>query len=104
MAIEDGETLPKLLIRNAQKYGHRRPAIREKDYGVWQSYSWADYLKQVKEFALGLASLGLERGDKLAIIGDNRPQLYWALVAAQALGAFPCPYTRMPSPRRCNMC
>jgi long-chain acyl-CoA synthetase len=85
------DTLPKLLIYNAQKYGHRHIAISEKDYGIWQSYSWADYLKEVKEFALGLASLGFTRGDKLAIIGDNRPQLYWALVAAQALGGIPVP-------------
>lgn len=90
-AIEVCDTVPKLLIRNAQKYAHRRTAIAEKDYGIWQSYSWADYLKQVKEFALGLASLGFQRGDKLAIIGDNRPQLYWALVAAQALGGIPVP-------------
>lgn len=90
-ATEVHDTLPKLLIRNAQKYGHRRTAISEKDYGIWQSYSWSDYLKQVKEFALGLAGLGFQRGDKLAIIGDNRPQLYWALVAAQVLGGIPVP-------------
>ncbi len=90
-ATEVHDTLPKLLIHNAQKYGHRHTAISEKDYGIWQSYSWVDYLKQVKEFAFGLTSLGFQRGDKLAIIGDNRPQLYWALVAAQALGGIPVP-------------
>ena len=86
-----GDTIPKLLVANAQRYGHRRPAMREKQYGIWQAYSWARYLEQVKDFALGLARLGFQRHDKLAIIGDNRPQLYWALVAAEALGGVPVP-------------
>jgi long-chain acyl-CoA synthetase len=86
-----GDTLPKLLIANAQRYGHRRAAMREKEYGIWQAYSWAQYLEQVKDFALGLTQLGFQRDDKLAIIGDNRPQLYWALVAAEALGGMPVP-------------
>jgi long-chain acyl-CoA synthetase len=86
-----GDTLPKLLLANAQHYGHRKAAMREKEYGIWQAYSWAQYLEQVRDFALGLAHLGFQRGDKLAIIGDNRPQLYWALVAAQALGGMPVP-------------
>jgi long-chain acyl-CoA synthetase len=85
------DTLPKLLLASAQRYGHHKIAIREKAYGIWQTYSWAEYLGQVKEFALGLATLGFQRGDKLAIIGDNRPQLYWALVAAEALGGIPVP-------------
>jgi long-chain acyl-CoA synthetase len=86
-----GDTLPKLLLANAQRYGHRKTAIREKAYGIWQAYGWAHWLEQVKDFALGLAALGFQRGDKLAIIGDNRPQLYWALVAAEALGGVPVP-------------
>jgi len=85
------DTIPKLLVRNAQRFGHRKTAIREKEYGIWQSYSWADYLNQVRDFALGLVSLGFQRGDKLAVIGDNRPQLYWAMVAAQAVGGIPVP-------------
>jgi long-chain acyl-CoA synthetase len=88
---ERHDTLPKLLLANAQRYGQRHAAIREKEYGIWQAYSWAQYLEHVKAFALGLADLGFRRGDKLAIIGDNRPQLYWALVAAQALGGVPVP-------------
>ena len=86
-----GDTIPKLLVANAQRYGHRQAAMREKQYGIWQAYSWAQYLEQVKDFALGLARLGFQRHDKLAIIGDNRPQLYWALVAAEALGGMPVP-------------
>jgi long-chain acyl-CoA synthetase len=86
-----GDTLPKLLMANAQRYGHRKTAIREKEYGIWQAYSWAQYLEQVGDLALGLARLGFQRDDKLAIIGDNRPQLYWALLAAEALGGMPVP-------------
>jgi long-chain acyl-CoA synthetase len=83
-------TFPKLLRENAA----RRPdnvAIREKDLGIWQVYTWRDYHAQTREIALGLAALGCRRGDKVAIIGDNRPQLYWAVAAAQALGAVPVP-------------
>jgi long-chain acyl-CoA synthetase len=85
------DTLPKQLLANAQRYGHRKIAIREKAYGIWQAYSWAQYLEQVRDFALGLAQLGFGREDKLAIIGDNRPPLYWALVASEALGGMPVP-------------
>jgi long-chain acyl-CoA synthetase len=86
-----GDTIPKLLLANAQRYSHRQTAMREKQYGIWQAYSWAQYLAQVQDFALGLAKLGFRRDDKLAIIGDNRPQLYWALVAAEALRGMPVP-------------
>ena len=87
--MEGATTLPQLLLRNAQRFGQRKAAMREKDRGIWQAYSWADSHEQVKAFALGLAALGFHRGDKLAIIGDNRPRLYWALTAAQALGGIP---------------
>jgi len=86
-----GDTLPKLLMANARRYGHRKVAMREKAYGIWQAYSWAEYLAQVRDFALGLAHLGFQRDDKLAVIGDNRPQLYWALVAAEAFGGMSVP-------------
>jgi long-chain acyl-CoA synthetase len=89
--MEEGSTLPRLLLRNAQRFGHRKAAIREKDRGIWQTYTWADTLTQVRDFALGLAALGLGRGDRFAIIGDNRPRLYWALSAAQSLGSIPVP-------------
>ena len=85
------DTFPKILLENLQKYGSNKAAIREKDYGIWQSYTWQDYYEHVKEFALGLASLGFKRGDKLAIIGDNRPQLYFGMAAAQSLGGVPVP-------------
>jgi long-chain acyl-CoA synthetase len=84
-------TFPNLLLQNVEKFGNRKDAIREKDYGVWQSYTFSEYLKQVRAFALGLAALGFKRGDKIAIIGDNRPQLYWSMVASQCLGGIPVP-------------
>ena len=83
-------TLPRLLQRNATEFG-RRTAIREKDRGIWQSYTWADYHAHVRDFALGLAALGFKRGDRLSVIGDNRPRLYWAQVAAQCLGGASVP-------------
>jgi long-chain acyl-CoA synthetase len=84
-------TFPNLLLQNVEKFGDRKDAIREKDYGVWQSYTFGEYLKQVKAFALGLAALGFKRGDKIAVIGDNRPPLYWGMVATQCLGGIPVP-------------
>jgi long-chain acyl-CoA synthetase len=83
-------TLPRLLRRNAEQMA-RRPAIREKNHGIWQTYTWAQYWEEVRDFALGLAAHGFRRGDKLAVIGDNRPSLYWAQVAAQCLGGTAVP-------------
>jgi long-chain acyl-CoA synthetase len=84
------DTFPKLVRDNAERFP-AKVAIREKDYGIWQAYTWRDYYEQARLIALGLASLGFARGDKVAIIGDNRPQLYWAVMAAQALGGVPVP-------------
>jgi long-chain acyl-CoA synthetase len=84
------DTFPKLL----QSHVKLRPdqdAIREKALGIWQSWSWADAAIEIRALACGLASMGLKRGEKLAIIGDNRPHLYWGMTAAQALGAVPVP-------------
>ena len=83
-------TFPKLLIRNARLFADR-PAYRHKNLGVWQVWSWSEVLREVRAFSVGLSELGLKRGDKLAIIGTNRPRLYWAMCAAQALGAVPVP-------------
>jgi len=89
--VGSNKTFPKILIHNAERFPPTKDAMREKDYGIWQSYSWQDYLDQVRDFALGLAALGFKRGDKMAIIGDNRPQLYWGLAACQCLGGVPVP-------------
>jgi long-chain acyl-CoA synthetase len=84
------DTIPKFIAYNAQ---HRRdrPAMREKDLGIWQSWTWGEVADKVRLLACGLAAMGFKRGDKLAIIGDNRPELYWTLAATQALGAIPVP-------------
>ena len=89
-ATAQADTFPKLLIRKAQAIGGR-PAIRHKDLGIWQTWTWAEVLEQVRAFSIGLAELGLRRGDTFAVIGANRPKLYWAICAGQALGAIPVP-------------
>ena len=90
-SIDGGlDTLPKLLIHNAKAIG-ARPAMRHKDLGIWQTWTWAQMLEEVRAFSVGLSELGLKRGDKFTIIGNNRPRLYWAMCAGQALGAVPVP-------------
>jgi long-chain acyl-CoA synthetase len=83
-------TLPQLLRRNAETMAVR-PAMREKNHGIWQTLTWADYWAEVRDFTLGLAAHGFRRGDKLAVIGDNRPRLYAAQLAAQCLGGTAVP-------------
>jgi long-chain acyl-CoA synthetase len=65
--------------------------MREKDLGIWQEWSWLQMLDEIRTFACGLTAYGLQRGDKVAIVGDNRPQLYWAMMATQCLGGVPVP-------------
>jgi long-chain acyl-CoA synthetase len=84
------DTLPRLLRRNALMFADR-PAMREKRLGIWQSSSWVHYWQQVHDFALGLQARGFGRGEKLAVIGDNRPRLYVAQLAAQCLGGVAVP-------------
>ena len=84
------DTFPKLLLERAKR-GSARPAIREKNYGIWQTWTWGQVEQEVRALACGLAAKGFERGDKLAIIGDNRPRLYWSMCAAQCLGGIPVP-------------
>ena len=83
-------TLPQFLLRNAREFP-RAPALREKEKGIWQEWSWDEYLTHVRAIALGMVSLGFRRGDKLALLSDNRPQVYAAMVAAQAVGGVPVP-------------
>src|SRR5262245_16218509 len=84
------DTFPKLLLAHAQQHPHKI-AMREKDLGIWQAWTWRQMYEEVRTLACGLVAMGLTRGDKVAIIGDNRPQLYWAMVAAQCLGGVPVP-------------
>ncbi|MFN0317652.1 MAG: AMP-dependent synthetase/ligase [Burkholderiales bacterium] len=85
-----GDTFPKLLLEHARVRG-ARTAIREKNLGIWQSWTWAQAADEVRWLACGLASQGLKRGVNIAIVGDNRPRLYWAFAAAQSLGSVPVP-------------
>jgi long-chain acyl-CoA synthetase len=83
-------TFPRLLMHHAQVRPNH-PATREKDMGIWQTWTWSQVAEEVRAMASGLAELGFKRGDNLAIIGDNRPRLYWAMYAAQCLGGVPVP-------------
>ncbi len=83
-------SIPALLERNAKRFA-TRPAYREKEFGIWQSWTWLEASEEIRALALGLLALGLEEGEFVAIIGRNRPALYWSMVAAQSIGAVPVP-------------
>ncbi|MBY6045240.1 AMP-binding protein [Phaeobacter italicus] len=83
-------SLPALLERNAAQFGDRQ-AYREKEFGIWQCWTWSEVKQEIDALALGLINLGVNEGDFIAIIGRNRPYLYWAMVAAQSVGAVPVP-------------
>src|SRR5712691_6818944 len=89
-ATARADTFPKLLVRNARLYGGR-PAYRHKDLGIWQVWTWSQVLAEARAYAVGLSRLGVKRGDTIAIVGSNRPRLYWSVMAAQMLGAVPVP-------------
>ncbi len=82
------DTFPRLLMQHARQRPNR-PAMREKEYGIWQTYTWAEVADKVRAIAGGLAELGFRRGDRLAVVGDNRPRLYWSVAACQCLGGIP---------------
>src|SRR4051795_484244 len=86
----DPGTFPQLLLHHAAVRGDR-PAVREKDLGIWQTWTWSEVATEVRAMACGLAAQGFRRGMNLAIIGDNRPRLYWAFAAAPCLGGVPEP-------------
>jgi long-chain acyl-CoA synthetase len=84
------QTFPRRLLAHGQARP-ARPAFREKYLGIWQTWSWLQVNEEVRALACGLAARGFKRGMHLAIIGDNRPRLYWAMLAAQCLGGVPVP-------------
>ena len=89
-ARSDPDTFPRLLLHHARERA-AHPACREKDLGIWQTWTWGEVADHVRALACGLAAQGFRRGMHLAIIGDNRPRLYWSMLAAQALGGIPVP-------------
>jgi long-chain acyl-CoA synthetase len=105
-------TFPRLLLKHATERGSA-PAMREKEYGIWQTHSWADLAALVEHVACGLHQAGLRRGEHMVIVGANRPRLYATMLAAQSLGAIPCAAVpgcrrrrmRLPDQqRRCALC
>ena len=86
MEITKELTIPKLFFKQARKYDKKKVAMREKEFGIWRPITWRDYFENVKYIALGLASLGLQSGDKVSMIGDNRPEGLWAEMAALCAG------------------
>ncbi len=87
---EGMHSLPALLHRNATQFGDA-PAYREKEFGIWQCWTWAETAREIRAIALGFLELGVEKGDHIAVIGRNRPAHYWSMVAAQMVGAVPVP-------------
>src|SRR3982750_405750 len=88
--IEGLDTFPKLLMHHA-RVRPERPAIREKDLGIWQTWTWGEFGDEVRALACGLAALGVTRGEHFALVGDNRPRLYATMAAGQCLDAIPVP-------------
>ena len=86
----DPVSVPELLARNVDRRGGQ-PAYREKEFGIWQSWTWSEASEEIEALAMGLIALGLNEGDSVAIIGRNRPALYWSMVATQKCGAIPVP-------------
>ncbi|MBI2748320.1 MAG: AMP-binding protein [Burkholderiales bacterium] len=84
------DTFPKLLLHHAKVRGDL-PAIREKDLGIWQTWTWKAFADEVRALACGLAEQGFKRGDHLALVGDNRPRVYATVCATQCLGGIPVP-------------
>jgi long-chain acyl-CoA synthetase len=84
--MTQADTLPKHLLERVRQYGDRKIAMRQKDYGIWKPFTWQDSYEHVRDFCLGLVELGLQRGDKVCIIGDNDPQYFWAQLAIQSAG------------------
>ena len=89
-SVSGMHTIPALLARNVAQLGDK-PAYREKEFGIWQSWTWKETADEIEALALGFVNLGVNEGDFIAIIGRNRPYLYWSMVAAQMVGAIPVP-------------
>ena len=85
----DQGTIPQLFVAKARQYGSGKVALREKEYGIWQEVTWQQYYEHVRALCLGLTQLGLQRGDRVAVICGNRPEWLYVELAAQSAGAIP---------------
>eukprot|EP01041_Mallomonas_annulata_P018258 gene18258-37106_t len=83
-------TFPQLLLQHASQRP-QAPAMREKEYGIWQALTWGNLAQMVEQIAAGLHHAGLQRHDHMVVVGANRPRLYATMLAAQSLGAVPVP-------------
>ena len=83
-------TFPSLLLKHARERGNQA-AMREKDLGIWQEFTWSQVAAQVQAVANAFLQYGVKKGDHIGIVGENRPRLYMAMMAAQAVGAIPVP-------------
>lgn len=89
-ALAHPVSLPHLLARNVARYGDKT-AYREKEFGIWQTWTWSQANEEITALALGFLKLGVEPGDHIAVVGRNRPALYWSMIATQMVGAVPVP-------------
>lgn len=85
--MTEPQTLPQFFLQNCKRHSRNRTAMREKDRGIWKSYTWQEYHDRVKHLSLFLKKAGLSPGDNVALLGENKPEIYWAELAAQAAGA-----------------
>jgi long-chain acyl-CoA synthetase len=83
----ESQTLPQYFLQQAHKYGAGKIALRQKEFGIWREFSWQDSYEQVRDFALGLIVLGVQRGDKICTIGDNDRYYLWGYLGLLAVGA-----------------
>ncbi len=89
MAATTLDTLPKHFMKNVEQYGPQQVALRQKEFGIWQQFTWQDSYENVRDLSLGLVKLGLNRGDRVCIVGDNDRQYLWADLAIMAVGGVP---------------
>jgi long-chain acyl-CoA synthetase len=87
--VTDDGTFPRLLVAKARRHRRGKVALREKQYGIWQEITWAEYAAHVRAVCLGLVELGVQRGDTIAVISGNRPEWLYVELGAQAMGAVP---------------
>ena len=87
--MNEPQTIPQYFLQRVREYGSGKTALRQKEFGIWREFTWADSYEEVKAFALGMIVLGLQRGDRVCTVGDNDRQYLWAYIALQAAGAVP---------------